>query len=112
MSTTLHARGLSAEHGERTLFSGLDLTLAPGDVIGLVGVNGAGKSTLLRMLADRRAPNGSITLSPPDATIGYLAQEPERIPGETVLEFLGRRTGVSAAQQAMDAAAERLADGG
>ncbi|BDT85141.1 ABC transporter ATP-binding protein [Nocardia cyriacigeorgica] len=112
VSTTLHARGLSAEHGERTLFSGLDLTLAPGDVIGLVGVNGAGKSTLLRMLADRRAPNGSITLSPPDATIGYLAQEPERIPGETVLEFLGRRTGVSAAQQAMDAAAERLADGG
>lgn len=112
VSTTLHARGLSAEHGERTLFSGLDLTLAPGDVIGLVGVNGAGKSTLLRMLADRKAPSGSITLSPPDATIGYLAQEPERIPGETVLEFLGRRTGVAAAQQTMDAAAERLADGG
>lgn len=112
VSTTLHARGLSAEHGERTLFSGLDLTLAPGDVIGLVGVNGAGKSTLLRMLADRSAASGSITLSPPDATIGYLAQEPERIPGETVLEFLGRRTGVTTAQQTMDAAAERLADGG
>ncbi len=108
----MHARGLSAEHGERTLFDGLDLTLAPGDVIGLVGVNGAGKSTLLRMLADRTAPTGSITLSPPDATVGYLAQEPERIPGETVLEFLGRRTGVAAAQHAMDSAAERLAEGG
>ncbi|MEU8896916.1 ABC-F family ATP-binding cassette domain-containing protein [Nocardia sp. NPDC048505] len=112
MSTTLHARGLSAGHGERTLFDDLDLTLAPGDVIGLVGVNGAGKSTLLRMLARRKAPSGSITLSPPDATVGYLAQEPERIAGETVLEFLGRRTGVSEAQQRMDAAAERLADGG
>ncbi|WUI70210.1 ATP-binding cassette domain-containing protein [Nocardia sp. NBC_00403] len=112
MSTTLHARGLSAGHGERTLFEDLDLTLAPGDVIGLVGVNGAGKSTLLRMLADRASATGSITLSPPDATIGYLAQEPERVPGETVLEFLGRRTGVTAAQQAMDSAAERLADGG
>ncbi|MCP2289262.1 ABC-F family ATP-binding cassette domain-containing protein [Nocardia amikacinitolerans] len=112
MSTTLHARGLSAGHGERTLFDDLDLTLAPGDVIGLVGVNGAGKSTLLRMLADRTAPTGSITLSPPDATVGYLAQEPERIPGETVLEFLGRRTGVTAAQHAMDSAAERLAEGG
>ncbi|WP_378737315.1 ABC-F family ATP-binding cassette domain-containing protein [Nocardia brasiliensis] len=111
MSTTLHARGLSAGHGERTLFTDLDLTLAPGDVIGLVGANGAGKSTLLRMLADRRTPTGGITLSPPDATIGYLAQEPERVPGETVLEFLGRRTGVAAAQRAMDAAAERLADG-
>ncbi|MCU1645307.1 MAG: ssuB [Nocardia sp.] len=112
MSTTLHARGLAAGHGERTLFEDLDLVLAPGDVIGLVGVNGAGKSTLLRMLADGHAPEGEITLSPPDATVGYLAQEPERIAGETVLEFLRRRTGVGEAQRIMDAAAERLADGG
>ncbi|MFE3058499.1 ABC-F family ATP-binding cassette domain-containing protein [Nocardia sp. NPDC059239] len=112
MSTTLHARGLAAGHGERILFSDLDLILAPGDVIGLVGVNGAGKSTLLRTLADGRAHEGEIVLSPPDATVGYLAQEPERLAGETVLEFLRRRTGVAAAQQLMDAAAERLADGG
>ncbi|WP_330183307.1 ATP-binding cassette domain-containing protein [Nocardia sp. NBC_01503] len=112
MSTTLHARGLAAGHGERTLFEDLDLVLAPGDVIGLVGVNGAGKSTLLRMLADGNAPEGEITLSPPDATVGYLAQEPERVEGETVLEFLRRRTGVGAAQRVMDAAAERLAEGG
>ncbi|MEU1206717.1 ABC-F family ATP-binding cassette domain-containing protein [Nocardia sp. NPDC005825] len=112
MSTTLHARGLAAGHGERLLFSDLDLILAPGDVIGLVGVNGAGKSTLLRMLAAGDAHEGEIVLSPPDATVGYLAQEPERIEGETVLEFLYRRTGVAAAQQTMDAAAERLADGG
>ncbi|MFF2552580.1 ABC-F family ATP-binding cassette domain-containing protein [Nocardia sp. NPDC058058] len=112
MSTTLHARGLAAGHGERTLFEDLDLVLAPGDVIGLVGVNGAGKSTLLRMLADGQAPEGEITLSPPDATVGYLAQEPERIAGETVLEFLRRRTGVGEAQRTMDEAAERLADGG
>ncbi|MFE3954888.1 ABC-F family ATP-binding cassette domain-containing protein [Nocardia sp. NPDC059091] len=112
MSTTLHARGLAAGHGERILFSDLDLILAPGDVIGLVGVNGAGKSTLLRMLADGRAHEGEIVLSPPDATVGYLAQEPERLAGETVLEFLRRRTGVAAAQQLMDVAAERLADGG
>ncbi|WP_187685268.1 ABC-F family ATP-binding cassette domain-containing protein [Nocardia wallacei] len=110
MSATLHARGLAAGHGERTLFSDLDLVLAPGDVIGLVGVNGAGKSTLLRMLSERSAPTGEITLSPPDATVGYLAQEPERVPGESVLGFLTRRTGVAAAQQVMDAAAEQLAD--
>ncbi|MGX1806401.1 ABC-F family ATP-binding cassette domain-containing protein [Nocardia sp. NPDC055321] len=112
MSTTLHARGLAAGHGERTLFADLDLVLAPGDVIGLVGVNGAGKSTLLRMLAQGDAPEGEITLSPPDATVGYLTQEPERVEGESVLEFLRRRTEVAAAQLAMDAAAERLAEGG
>jgi ATPase subunit of ABC transporter with duplicated ATPase domains len=112
VSTTLHARGLSAGHGERILFTDLDLVLAPGDVIGLVGVNGAGKSTLLRMLAGGNPTSGEIALSPPDATVGYLAQEPERVPGETVLQFLARRTGVAAAQQVMDAAAERLGNGG
>ncbi|MDJ0112578.1 ATP-binding cassette domain-containing protein, partial [Rhodococcus erythropolis] len=51
MTATLRISGLSASRGERTLFSDLDLTVAPGDVIGLVGANGAGKSTLLTALA-------------------------------------------------------------
>jgi ATPase subunit of ABC transporter with duplicated ATPase domains len=92
------------------LFSGLDLVVAPGDIVGLVGANGAGKSTLLKMLAGELDPeHGSIVLSPPTATVGHLPQEPERRPGETVLAFLGRRTGVTAANEAMDAAAHALA---
>ncbi|BDC71255.1 ATP-binding cassette domain-containing protein [Rhodococcus hoagii] len=114
VTATLRISGLSASRGERTLFSDLDLTVAPGDVIGLVGANGAGKSTLLTTLAGvgNADIEGTVTLSPPDATVGYLAQEPDRIEGETVLEFLGRRTGVTAAETAMNAAAESLADGG
>jgi ATPase subunit of ABC transporter with duplicated ATPase domains len=110
MTATLVARGLGAGHGDRPLFSGLDLTVGPGDVIGLVGVNGAGKSTLLRMLAglDTAEP-GSVSVSPPTATIGYLAQEPDRRPLESVRQFLGRRTGVTAANDAMLAAAQALA---
>ncbi len=83
-------------------------------MIGLVGANGAGKSTLLTTVAGvgNADIEGTVTLSPPDATVGYLAQEPDRIEGETVLEFLGRRTGVTAAETAMNAAAESLADGG
>ena len=112
MSATLVAKNLTAGHGERILFSGLDLVVAPGDVIGLVGVNGAGKSTLLRMLAGL-APSetGSLALSPPSANIGYLPQEPERRKGETVREFLARRTGVAGAQQELDAATEELTEG-
>ena len=57
-------RGLASGHGDRSLFSGLDVVVAPGDVIGLVGVNGAGKTTLLRTLAGLVPPeSGSIALS-------------------------------------------------
>ncbi|MFF3286645.1 ABC-F family ATP-binding cassette domain-containing protein [Streptomyces sp. NPDC003023] len=112
MTATLVAKDLAAGHGDRSLFSGLDLVVAPGDVIGLVGVNGAGKSTLLRMLAGLDRPDrGELRLSPPTATVGHLPQEPERREGETVRDFLARRTGVAAAQRAMDSAAQGLADG-
>jgi ATPase subunit of ABC transporter with duplicated ATPase domains len=110
MSATLIARELAAGHGDRTLFTGLDLVVAPGDVIGLVGANGAGKTTLLRTLAGLIATeSGTVSLSPPTANVGYLPQERERRAGETVRDFLGRRTGVTAAQAAMDAAAVALA---
>ncbi|NAZ77918.1 ATP-binding cassette domain-containing protein [Kineococcus sp. T13] len=112
MSATLVAKDLGAAHGTRTLFSGLDLVVAPGDVVGLVGANGAGKSTLLRLLAGLERPEaGTVTLSPPTATVGYLPQEPERRAGESVAAHLGRRTGVDAAQREMDEAAAALADG-
>ncbi|MBN9108949.1 MAG: ABC-F family ATP-binding cassette domain-containing protein [Pseudonocardia sp.] len=112
MTATLQATDLAAGHGARVLFSGLDLVAAPGDVVGLVGANGAGKSTLLRLLAGEDRPeDGTVALSPPDATVGHLPQEPDRRPGETVAAFLSRRTGVTAAQELMDAAAAALSDG-
>jgi ATPase subunit of ABC transporter with duplicated ATPase domains len=112
VSALLVAKNLQAAVGDRVLFSGLDLVVGPGDVIGLVGVNGAGKSTLLRMLAGLSpAQGGTVTASPPDASIGYLPQEPDRRPGETVRQFLARRTGVAAAEDAMQEAAGALAAG-
>ncbi len=112
MSATLVARGLAAGHGARVLFSGLDLVVAPGDVVGLVGVNGAGKSTLLRTLAgELPAGSGSVALSPPTATVGHLPQERDRREGETVAAALARRTGVTAAQAALDAATADLTEG-
>ncbi|MFC6066216.1 ABC-F family ATP-binding cassette domain-containing protein [Streptomyces ochraceiscleroticus] len=111
MSATLVAKNLAAGHGDRTLFAGLDLVVAPGEVIGLVGANGAGKSTLLRLFAGLDTPQeGDLRLSPATATVGHLPQEPERRPGESVRDFLARRTGVADAQAALDEATQALVE--
>ena len=111
MSASLVAKGLAGGHGHRTLFDDLDLTVAPGDVVGVVGVNGAGKSTLLRLLAGVDEPQaGTVTLNPGDAFVGWLPQEHERVPGETVAGYIGRRTGCAQATAEMDAAAAALGE--
>ncbi|GAA1308130.1 MAG: ABC-F family ATP-binding cassette domain-containing protein [Brachybacterium tyrofermentans] len=111
MTATLVAHGLAGGYGHRTLFDALDLTVAPGDVVGIVGANGAGKSTLLRLLAGVDAPQeGTVSLSPADAFVGWLPQEHERVPGETVAESIARRTGCAEATADMDAAAAALAE--
>ena len=109
MTATLVASGLAGGHGHRTLFDALDLTVAPGDVVGVVGANGAGKSTLLRILGGDLAPQaGTVSLAPADAFVGWLPQEHERVPGESVAAYIGRRTGCAAATAEMDEAAEAL----
>lgn len=111
MTATLVAKNVAGGFAHRTLFEGLDLTVAPGDVVGVVGANGAGKSTLLRILAGELEPlDGSVSLAPADAFVGWLPQEHERVPGETVTAYIARRTGCAAATAAMDRAAEALAD--
>lgn len=47
----LEARGLAVRRGYRLLFEGLDLDLAPGEILQLTGPNGTGKSTLMRIIA-------------------------------------------------------------
>ncbi|QLD10797.1 ABC-F family ATP-binding cassette domain-containing protein [Microbacterium oleivorans] len=111
MTATLVAQGLAGGYGHRTLFDGVDLTVSPGDVVGVVGANGAGKSTLLRILAGHDAPQaGSVSLAPSDAFVGWLPQEHERVAGETVTAYIARRTGCAEATAEMDAAASALGD--
>ncbi|MBM3715760.1 MAG: ABC-F family ATP-binding cassette domain-containing protein, partial [Actinobacteria bacterium] len=111
MTATLVAQGLAGGYGHRTLFDGVDLTVAPGDVVGVVGANGAGKSTLLRLLAGVDDPQaGTVSLAPADAFVGWLPQEHERVPGETVAAYIARRTGCAAATREMDATAAALGD--
>jgi ATP-binding cassette subfamily F protein uup len=53
----LTAAGVAKSLGGRPLFAGLDVLLAPGTRLGLLGANGSGKSTLLKVLAGEMDPD-------------------------------------------------------
>ena len=109
---TIRAQGLTLSFGPSLVLSAIDLTVAPGQRVGIVGPNGTGKSTLLSVLAGRRAPDaGVVSLAPPTATVGLLPQEPDRREHESVTEFIARRTGVAAATTELEAATNALAAG-
>ena len=113
MTGILTATGIVAVRGDTTVLDGIDVTIAPGDRIGVVGPNGVGKSTLLDVLAgDLRPRAGSVALAPRTLTVGHLTQEVSGPAGETVRAALARRTGVAGAVAALEQAADALAGGG
>ncbi|HEV8462789.1 MAG TPA: ABC-F family ATP-binding cassette domain-containing protein [Gaiellaceae bacterium] len=106
MPGSLSARDISKAYAAVQVLDRVTLVVSPGDRIGIVGPNGIGKSTLLRVLAGLETPDRGQVIR--GGEVGYLPQEPEARPGETVRDYLARRTGVGAAEQEMDALAARL----
>ena len=91
--------GVVRSFGAHTVLDRVDLTLGPRSRLGLVGPNGAGKSTLLRLAAGLDEPDeGTVERTPASLTVGYLPQEHDRRPGETLLGYLARRTGTAEAE--------------
>ncbi|CAG0939887.1 putative ABC transporter ATP-binding protein YheS [Gammaproteobacteria bacterium] len=64
----------AAGYGERTVLSGVRMTLSPGDRLGILGPNGAGKSTLTRLLAGTLEPRAGAVVRSPWLGVGYFAQ--------------------------------------
>jgi sulfonate transport system ATP-binding protein len=93
--------------GERRVLDGLDLTIAPGEFVALLGRSGSGKSTLLRALArlDGDVP-GSGTLAAPDH-LSVVFQDARLLPWKRLLDnvVLGL-TGPDAEQRGRAALAE------
>lgn len=82
----LTVTGLSKSFGTEKVLEDVNLTLAQGERMGLVGVNGSGKTTLLRILSGRLDDDeGSIALQK-GMIVGYLEQRYEPAPGSTVLD--------------------------
>jgi peptide/nickel transport system ATP-binding protein len=69
VSALLEIRGLEVRHGTRPILDGVDLTLQPGEALGLAGESGCGKTTtalaLMKLLPPTFTSSGTMTLRPP-----------------------------------------------
>jgi ATP-binding cassette, subfamily F, member 3 len=64
----------SVGYGDRVVVEGLNLTIAPGDRLALLGRNGAGKSTVMKLLAGELVPLSGVRTEARDLRLGYFAQ--------------------------------------
>ena len=86
----LHIENISKEYPTKTLFAQASAHLRPNTRVGLVGPNGSGKTSLMRMiLNDEDIESGRIRRRP-HLRLGYLPQELESLPGNTILDATHR----------------------
>ena len=113
----LSVRALHVAYGHREVLRGVDLDVAPGDVVGLVGPNGGGKTTLLRAITRVVPSKGRVSIGGDDVTslnarelarrVAVVPQDPTLPVGFTALEVvvMGRTPHLSFLEQ--ESAADR-----
>jgi len=121
LSVTL--RKLAKRHGDRIALQALDLEIAAGEFVAVVGRAGSGKSTLLQLLAGKLAPSGEQGGEPgrppllydnfpvwePDARVRLLLPDARLLPWKTVLHNVA--LGLPGTAQAADALRQVGLDG-
>jgi ATP-binding cassette subfamily F protein 3 len=103
----LQLEGAAVSYGDKAVLKGVDLTLRPGERIGLLGRNGAGKSTLIKLLAgqlplatgERREGKGLVrgyfaqhqleTLRPDESPLQHMTRLDPTAREQTLRDFLG-----------------------
>ncbi|HEV7981860.1 MAG TPA: ATP-binding cassette domain-containing protein, partial [Xanthobacteraceae bacterium] len=89
----LQLGGIALTFGGTPLLEGVDLSVAAGERVCLVGRNGSGKSTLLKIVAGLVEFDKGTRFLQPDATIRYLPQEPDLAGFATVGEYVAAGLG-------------------
>lgn len=80
-ASAIELRGAGLSYGERTLWSGLDLDIAPGEFVAVLGPNGSGKTSMLKMLlgqvplTDGTARIAGRPVRTGNPQVGYIPQQ-------------------------------------
>ena len=85
---------------KRHILKDISLSFFPGAKIGVLGLNGSGKSTLLRIMAGIDKDIEGEAIPQPNLNIGYLPQEPQMDPEQTVREAVEAGLGEAFAARA------------
>jgi len=110
----VHIDGLRRVFGQRAVLDGVDLDIARGEFVALLGASGTGKTTLLRILGALDRTDGGTVLVPEARTIVF--QEPRLVPSKRVLANVtvglprGRDTRETALRALTEVGLDRHAD--
>ncbi len=75
MTALINVEGLSISYGDETVLGGVDLTVAPREIVTIVGPNGSGKTSLLRAILGAVRPASGVVSRKPGLKVGYVPQK-------------------------------------
>ncbi len=75
VSPAIEARGVAFHAGGRSILQNVDMAVAAGEIVTLIGPNGSGKTTLIRILLDVLKPDSGEVIRRPGLTVGYVPQK-------------------------------------
>ncbi|MHC4827400.1 MAG: ABC-F family ATP-binding cassette domain-containing protein [Planctomycetota bacterium] len=100
-------------YGSHVVLDGATLSIEPGEKVGLIGRNGSGKTTLMRIMLGELTPDGGSGQVSRGAGVGYLRQDPDFDPAETVRDTAeGAFAELHRLHRKLDDVYERMASAG